>query len=122
MADGEPAPTPALPDPDRAQRDVNADGGGSTVPATNRTAPLPHGDRRGRTESATNPTEPLPQRAAIAPSAISQRRGAGEGETVPARPPGDSMVELIISWLLRIGVWASIAIIVAGFALLIAQD
>src|SRR5579883_2658809 len=101
MADGEPAPTPALPDPDRAQRDVNADGGGSTVPATNRTAPLP-------------------QRAAIAPSAISQRRGAGEGETVPARPPGDSMVELIISWLLRIGVWASIAIIVAGFALLIA--
>jgi uncharacterized membrane protein len=29
---------------------------------------------------------------------------------------------LIISWLLRIGVWSSVAIIAFGFALLIAQD
>ncbi|HLZ71410.1 MAG TPA: DUF1634 domain-containing protein [Dehalococcoidia bacterium] len=38
------------------------------------------------------------------------------------RPPGDSAVELIISWLLRIGVWSSIAIILFGFALLVGQD
>jgi len=31
-------------------------------------------------------------------------------------------VELIISWLLRIGVWSSVAIIIFGFVLLIVQD
>lgn len=96
MADGErpPVPSPALPD---------GDGGGSSEP-------LP------------SAKEPLPQRAVIVRSAIAQQRGAGEGAGAPARRPGDSAVELIISWLLRIGVWSSVAIIVVGFALLIAQD
>ncbi|HEY7296198.1 MAG TPA: DUF1634 domain-containing protein [Dehalococcoidia bacterium] len=40
----------------------------------------------------------------------------------PARLPRDNAVELIISWLLRIGVWSSVAIMVFGFAMLIAQD
>jgi len=31
-------------------------------------------------------------------------------------------VELIISWLLRVGVWSSVAIIAFGFVLLIGQD
>lgn len=56
------APSPALSVQDRAPRDVKDDGG-------------------GRADLATNSTEPLPQRAAIAGNAISQQRGAGEGET-----------------------------------------
>lgn len=32
------------------------------------------------------------------------------------------MVELIISWLLRIGVWSSVAIIIAGLILLVVKD
>ncbi len=41
---------------------------------------------------------------------------------VTARRMSDGPVELIISWLLRIGVWTSISTIVLGLVLLIAKD
>src|SRR5579885_439410 len=66
----------------------------------------------GRGRSSVQPTLKIPS-----PNALGEGQGRG-----PVRPPGDSTVELIISWLLRIGVWTSVAIIAFGFALLIAQD
>ncbi len=42
--------------------------------------------------------------------------------TAAGRRLSDGPVELIISWLLRIGVWSSIAIIVFGLVLLVIKD
>jgi len=43
-----------------------------------------------------------------------------------APPPGagaqERTVELIISWLLRVGVWSSIALVVAGLVMLVVKD
>lgn len=58
------------------------------------------------TAAAAAPLVPEP---AVAQEAISRRIS-------------DGPVELIISWLLRVGVWTSIAIVVAGFVMLIAGN
>jgi uncharacterized membrane protein len=42
--------------------------------------------------------------------------------TAASRRLSDGPVELIISWLLRVGVWSSIAIIAFGLVLLLAKD
>ena len=54
-----------------------------------------------------------PRRAPPKPIAPPPATGAG---------PQLRTVELIISWLLRVGVWSSIALIVAGLALLVVKD
>jgi uncharacterized membrane protein len=54
-------------------------------------------------------TAPLVPEPAVAREATSRRMS-------------DSPVELIISWLLRVGVWSSIAIITAGFVMLFVGD
>src|SRR5579885_716752 len=113
MADGE--QPPALPHGDGGGGSTGGKEGKGAEPS----APLSPAGVPKSPVPATKRKEPLPRRATITQSAISQQRGAGEGATGPARPPGDSAVELIISWLLRIGVWSSITIIVFGFALLI---
>lgn len=55
------------------------------------------------------PAAPLTPEPAVARQAV-------------ARRISDGPVELIISWLLRIGVWSSIAIVAAGFVMLIVGD
>ncbi len=47
---------------------------------------------------------------------------AGEVDVSEASAATGGAIELIISWLLRVGVWSSIAIIVAGLTLLVVQD
>jgi uncharacterized membrane protein len=48
--------------------------------------------------------------------------GTTEAVAAVQRRISDGPVELVISWLLRAGVWSSIAIIVAGFVMLIVSD